>query len=157
MLADRLQGGVTGDGQNGGLLEAHVVRLRRETIRAGDGVLGEGTPAGPEHLVPGPKQPCVRADRLDAPRQVVAEQRILWRTNAEARQTHHVRHPEHQVPDALVDARRMHAHQHLALARDRHVDLPESQNIDGAVSIPYNRPHGCSILAHLGFKRPPTL
>jgi hypothetical protein len=34
------------------------------------------------------------------------------------------------VPDALIDARRVHAHQHLTLARDRLVDLPESQNVD---------------------------
>ena len=58
------------------------------------------------------------------------------------------------MPDALVDARRVHAHQHLTVARDRLVDLRESQNVDGAVSVPYNRSHGCSILAHLGFKRP---
>jgi hypothetical protein len=58
------------------------------------------------------------------------------------------------VPDALVDARRVHAHQHLTGARDRLVDLPESQNVDGAVGVPYNRPHGCSILAYLGFKKP---
>ena len=130
MLADRLQGGVPGDGHGGSLLEAHIVRLRRETISAGDGVLGEGAPAGPEYLVPGPKQARVCTDRLDAPGQVVAEQRVLRRTKAEARQAHHVRHPDHQVPDALVDARRMHAHQHLTRARDRLGDLRESQNVD---------------------------
>ncbi|MDQ3859830.1 MAG: hypothetical protein M3327_15540 [Actinomycetota bacterium] len=45
----------------------------------------------------------------------------------------------------------MHAHQHLALACDRLVDLPESQNLDGAVDVPYNRLH--RLLLHL---RPPS-
>jgi hypothetical protein len=109
MLAHRLQGGITGDGHSACLLEAHVARLRRETISARDGVLGEGTPAGPEYLVPRPKRAGVCTDRLDAPGHVEAEQRVLRRTNTEAHQAHHVRHPDHQVPDALIDARRMHA------------------------------------------------
>jgi len=56
---------------------------------------------------------------LDASGHVVSEQRVLRRTDAKAREAHHVRHPRHQVPDALVDARRNYAHQHLTVIRDR--------------------------------------
>jgi hypothetical protein len=95
----------------------------------------------------------VQTDRLDAPGDVVAEQRILRSAEAETRETHDVRHPGHQVPDALIDPRCLHAHQHLTLACDRLVDLRESQNLDGAVGVPHHRLHVCcSICAHLGFE-----
>ena len=144
VVADRLQGGVSGDRGGGGLLEAHVVRLRSEAISAGYGVLGEGTPARPEHLVPRPKRTRVCTDRLDPSRHVVSEQRVLRRTDAEARQAHRVRHPGHQVPDALIDARCMHAHQHLTLTGDGLGDLPEPQNVDRAVGVPDDCLHRCT-------------
>src|ERR671937_754626 len=59
------------------------------------------------------------------------------------------------MPGSLINARRMHAHQHLTLAGDRLVDLRESQNVDGAVGVPNDRLHLRSIFifwAHLGLK-----
>ena len=141
MLADRLQCGVAGDRDGRSLLEAHVVRLRQEAIWASDGVLGKGPAAGAEHLLSRLELRHLRPNRLDASGHVIPEQRVLRGADPEARQAHHVRRPRHQVPYPLIDARCMHAHQHVRVARDRLVNVRESQNVDRAVRVPNDRLH----------------
>src|SRR5215213_8532789 len=75
------------------------------------------------------------------PATVVPEQRVLRGADPEARKAHRVRRPGHQVPYGLVDARCVHMHQHVHLARDWLVNVRESQSVDRAVSIPNDRLH----------------
>src|SRR5207248_1817082 len=104
-------------------------------------VLGERTAAGAKHLVPGPQRRHLGPDRLDTPGHIPAEERVLWRADAEASKAHRVWHPRQQMPDALVDACGDPAQQHLTLARDRRGDLAEPQNVNLPVPVADDRLH----------------
>ena len=60
-----LQRGAAGDPDGGCLLERGVRRLVGEFVLPGRGVLGEGTPAHPEHLVTHGESGHRRTDRGD--------------------------------------------------------------------------------------------
>jgi hypothetical protein len=60
----------------------------------------------------------VRAHRLDPSGHVRAAHTIAGRAEPEAHDPDEVRDARHQVPDALIDAGRMHAQEHFVTPRD---------------------------------------
>ena len=58
-------------------------------------------------------------------------------SDSEARQAHRIWRACHQVPYALATPGACYAHQHLAIARNRLVNIYESQYVDRAVRIPH--------------------
>ena len=63
------------------------------------------------------------------PADVAAPDGVLGSAEPEAREAQQVRQAGHQVPDALIDAGRVHPHEHLVVGDRRPVDLPELQDV----------------------------
>src|SRR5262249_13396409 len=76
----------------------------------------------------------VRADLDHGAGEVSAEHGVFGSEEAETHEAHQVRAPGHEVPGAAVDARRMHAHEHLAGARSWTLRGAGAQNFGAAVA-----------------------
>src|SRR5436190_15135050 len=131
-LAQSLEGGAAGDRDGGRLLEREVRGLPREPCLRRGRVLREGAVGGAEHLVTGLEPGHVLPHRLHDPGNVAASQRYFGLAQPEADDTKQVRLAGHDVPDADVDAGRVHAYQHVMIADHRDVDVPEFEHIGGA-------------------------
>ena len=129
MVAQGLQGGRAHDGDHRRLLEGEVLRLGRELILASTHVLGVGALSDAEHLIPRLEPAHVLADRLHDPGHVRADDGVLWRAEAVAREAYRVGQTRHDVPDVPTHAGRMHANQYLIVGELGDVDVPEFQDI----------------------------
>ena len=126
------------------LLEGEVGRFGRQATGRHGHVLGERAVAAglaTVDLVARPELPHVLADRLDAPRDVVARYARPGRAQPQSHEAHQVGQTGRQVPHAGIDARRAHAHQHLVVAGHRSFDLAQVQNLGWAVRVLHDRPH----------------
>src|SRR5436309_7300465 len=139
--AESLEGGAAGDRDGGRLLEREVRGLPREPCLRRGRVLREGAVGGAEHRVTGLEPGHVLPHRLHDPGNVAASQRYFGFAQSEAVDTKPVRLAGHDVPDADVDAGRVHAYQHVMIADHRDVDVPEFEHIGGAVRALDDRLH----------------
>ncbi len=130
----RVEGGARGDGHGGGLFEAEGGRLGREGALLGAGVLGERSGAVAVHLVARPEAGDVRADGFDHPRDVQAADARLGSPQAR-HGADRVGQARHEVPDALVEAGRVHPYEDLAPARNRPVYLFDAQDLGRSVDV----------------------
>jgi hypothetical protein len=105
-------------------------------------VLGEAALADTEHLVPGLQRAHPRTDRFDAPGDLPSPNSGAGTADAIACQAYRVGQSGHQVPDAAIDAGRVHTEQHLVVPDLWTVDLLHPQDILGlAVLVLPNRRH----------------
>ena len=108
-VAERLKGGEARRRNGGRLLEGEACRLRSERRFARTRVLGEGAAAGAKHLVaplePGHPGP----DRRDRTRNVLSRRPVFRLAQPVSHEAYQVRPARHEVPDAGVEARRVHA------------------------------------------------
>jgi hypothetical protein len=114
----------------------------RELSRLSAGVPGEGTLGDAEDLVAHAERGHVLADGLDAAGDFPAADARLGCADPVAGQPHRVRQPGHQVPDAAIDAGRVHTQQNLAVADHWPGDLFRAQDVAGlAVAVLDDRLH----------------
>ena len=104
-------------------------RLGRELVLASTHVLGVGALADAEHLIARLEPAHVLADRLHDPGHVRADDGVLGRAEAVAREAYRVGQTRHDVPDVPTHAGRMHANQYLIVGELGDVDVPEFQDI----------------------------
>ena len=141
-VGDRLEGGDGGDRDRGRLLVREPAGLDGQLALLGDGVLGERPGADAVDLVAGGEPGHRGADRGDGAGQVEAGDGLLGPAQAHD-QPNGVRRPGHQVPRAAVEARRVHADQHLVVAEgagERTFRGPEDLGV--AVGLLHDRSHG---------------
>jgi hypothetical protein len=108
-------------------------------------VLGVGTGVAPaEDRVARLEAGDVPADRLDAPGEVHAANGDLGPAQPQGRDddADQVRQTGHDVPHAPVEAGRVHPHQHLAVLGRRRGDVPELEDVGGAVGVLDDGLHG---------------
>ncbi|RIH75673.1 hypothetical protein Mterra_03957 [Calidithermus terrae] len=135
------------------LLERQARRLQRQGLLLGADVLGQ--PAEPaagqvaEHLVPGLEALHVLPHRLDPPRDVGAEDRVLGPEEPE-HQPQQARGARQKPPVGRVEGRGVHPDQHLAGLRDGLGHLLELENVGGTVPGIYHRLHLPSPFEHDG-------
>ena len=98
--------------------------------------------ASAKHLV-APLEPShPGAGRRDRTRNVLSRGLVFRPAQPVSHEAYQVRPAGHEVPDAGVEARRVHAQQHLARTRARPVDLGNPQYIGRAVFALDDRFHG---------------
>ncbi len=139
-IGQGLQGRERGHRNHRGLLEGGVRRLAGELVLAGRGVLGEGAPAEPEHLITWREPGHRRADRDDRAGHIEPLHRIP-RTADTANEAEQVRPARHHVPPAPVQTCRVHSKEHLAAGDLRPGNPRETQHVGGAVGVLHDRPH----------------
>jgi len=110
-------------------------------------VLREGAIAPAEHLVSGLKLRNVLPDRFDDPGDIHAADGHVRSPKPES-QAHEIREARHQVPITLVDAGCKDADEHIVRANRWSVDLPELQDVGGAVPVLDNRLHLVTYLTY---------
>jgi hypothetical protein len=125
LVADGLEGGEAGDGDDRRLLEADAGRHGRQVVLGHARVLGVRAVGPAEHGIAGPEPGHLLADRLDPSGEVHAPDADLGSPHPEADEADHVGQAGHHVPDAPVEAGRVHPHQHLAGLGHGPVDGPE--------------------------------
>src|SRR5207302_8361410 len=76
--------------------------------------------------------------------EVEAPHRLLRPAQPETEETQQVRLPGGQVPDARVDAGRVHAHEDLAATGRRSFDVAELEDVRAAVAVLDDGFHGHS-------------
>src|SRR5215207_4549130 len=86
----------------------------------------------------------ILADRLHDPSHVRADNGVLGRTEPVAREAYRVRQTRHDVPDVPTHASRVNAYEHLIVGDLGLVDVPEFQELGGAVGVPDDSLHGVS-------------
>jgi hypothetical protein len=96
---------------------------------AGTHVLGERTFTPAEHLVTRSEPRHVLADRLDLPGDVGSPDRLLRCAQPVPRHADDEGASPHDVPVGGIDGGCVHAHQHVAIAGGRALDLPEFEDI----------------------------
>src|SRR5215211_1607413 len=139
LVAEALQGGERRDGHGRRLLEREAGGLRRDSD-ANVHVLGEGSGPAAEDLVTGPELRDVLADRFHRPREVDAEPALPRLAEPDLRACD-VRRAGHAVPVGGVDRGRADSHQHAVVGELRLVDLPELEDVFGAVRVADDRSH----------------
>jgi hypothetical protein len=95
------------------------------SLSSGAHVVGVGALADPEHLVAGLEPAHILADHLHDPGDVRADDGVLGRAEAVAREAYRVRQARHDVPDVPTHASRVNTYQHLLVFDLRLVDVPE--------------------------------
>ena len=108
------------------LLKREVGRLQRELVFGAAGILGTGAVACAEHLITRLELLRFAAYRLDSPCHVVSRNTSFWLEQA-CEQAHEQWSASHGEAVACVEPRRVNAHQHLIVADDRLVNVPEPQ------------------------------
>ena len=134
IVAKELEGRACGHAHGCGLLEGEIGRFLDELTLWCTRVLGEGTGAPPEHLLPRSKALHLRTDRLNSPGDVGSWNAVLWLAQPGS-QAHHVRHARHQDPVTDVDGCGMNPDQHVAVADLWHFDVPCFEDLGRAVSV----------------------
>src|SRR3954454_5404989 len=140
LIANGREGGERGVSNCRRLLEREVGRIRQDGALRSARILGERTPAPAEHLIARSKLLDPASDRLDLPSHIESWYLAPWPPQAGHR-AHDVRDPPREVPVADIDGRRPHPYEHLVVLDDRVVDLPEFQDVRGAVLVLDDRPH----------------
>ena len=135
-----VQGGDCGHRHHRGLLEGEVRRHAGELVFAGCGVLGEGAPAEPEHLIPDAEPGYSRAGCHDRAGHIEPGHRLPRRAET-GDQAQQIRPARHHMPRAPVQACRVHPHEHLAAGDLGWSDPREPQHLGGAVAVLHDRPH----------------
>src|SRR6478609_4479996 len=131
----------TRDPDGGGLLERGVRRFVGEFVLPGGGILGEGTPAHPEHLVTHAEPGHRRTDRGDGPGDIHPGHPVLRPAEPEPHDPHQIRRARHQVPRPPVKTGRVHPHQYLVVGDLGSFDLRRTQLIGRAVAVLHDRLH----------------
>ena len=116
--------------------KVRFVGLGRELVLASTHVLGVGALSDAEHLIAWLETAHVLPDRLHDPGHVRADDGVLWRAEAVAREAYRVRQTRHDVPDVPTHAGRVHANQYLIVRDLGDVDVPEFQDIGWPVGVP---------------------
>ena len=128
-------------GHGGGLLEAQVRRHARELVRFRGGVLGERSPACPEHRLARFESRHLRTDRLDDPGQLRTQPGDLRPAQPVAGGPEQVGQAGHDVPRAPVQAGRTDAHEHLFIPDIGHFHIAEAQDVGRAIPVAHDRLH----------------
>ena len=100
-------------------------------------ILGEGAVAPTKHLITRLEPGRVFANRFDTASDVHPQRGDLWFAQPESgnNEANHVRKAGHHMPDAAIQASRMHAHQYLIIGGHRLRDLPQLEYLNAAVLI----------------------
>ncbi len=140
-ITNRLQCGEGRDRHRCGLVEREVVRLGRNLVGLGTGVLGEGALGDAEHRVAGMHRCHCRADRFHTTSDFTTAHTILRYTEPVPRKADRVSQPGHEVPDPTINTGRMDLHQHLVVADRGPLDVLETQHVTtkGLYRTPDNR------------------
>jgi hypothetical protein len=142
LVADSLQSRIARDSNGRRLLEAQPRRFGRQPVSVRKSVFGERAAAGAEHLITRLEAGHVRADRLHDPRHVESSYRVLRGHESVAGDPDRVGQTRHHMPDTLVDAGRLHPHEHVLVSDHRLVDLPKLQDVGRRPVLVLNdRPH----------------
>ena len=129
VVAHGLEGGESGYGDGGRLVEGEVGGFGCELVRADACVLGERAVADAEHRVARIEAGRVGADGFDRSGEAPARVAVLRPAQTEPRQADGVRQAGHHVPGPAVHAGRMHSDQDLVLSDRGLVDLLESEDL----------------------------
>src|SRR5215208_2491450 len=149
VIAQGLQGGRAHDGYHSRLLKGEVYRLGRELVLLSTHVLGVGALSDAEYLIARTEPAHVLADPPHDPGHVRADDGVLGRAEAVASEAYRVGQTRHDVPDVPTHAGRMHAHQYLIVSDLGDADVPEFQDIGGAVGVPDHCLHRVLLLSPL--------
>ena len=87
-------------------------------VRGGGDVLGKGTRAPAEYLIPWPQLCHAVADRLDRPRDIGSRNTVLWLAHS-VRRARDVRNARDHHPITDMDRSRVNAYQYLAILDHR--------------------------------------
>ena len=81
------------------------------------------------------------ADGLHDAGHVRTEHGVLGRAQPVAGEAYRVRQAGHDVPDAPIDAGRVHAYEHFVVCDLGRVDVPQLEDVGGAVGVSDDRLH----------------
>src|SRR5829696_417601 len=110
-------------------------------------VLGVGALPDTEYLIARLEPAHILADGLHDPGHVRADDGVVGRAEAVAREAYRVRQTRHDVPDVPTHASRMHANQYLIVGDLGDVDVPEFQDLGGPVGVPDHCLHRVLLLS----------
>lgn len=115
---------------------------KRELALRRPGVFREGAPADAEHLVARGEPGDLLVDGFHDTGDVGPQHRALGPSESEACEAEGVGQAGHDVPDASVDARGVHADEGLVVADLGPVDVAELEQVCRAVRAVDDRIHG---------------
>ena len=140
-IADRVQGGDGRHRQRRRLFERKARWLGHKEGRVGDGVLGEGSPAGAEDLIAALQTVHVRADGLDPARDVDARDPGLRPGQADAHQAGDARVAAQHVPVVRIDRGGVHLDKHFARTDLGYLSVDQVEGFGRAVALLRDRFH----------------
>src|SRR4029077_16003558 len=146
LVAKALQRGDRSDRDRAGFFEGHAGWfLDHRPVFGNADVLRKGPAPSAEHLIARLELRHFLADRFDRPREVDAQDLLLWFEHSE-RRSWDVRQAGQEVPIRGVDGCRADADQHPVISHDRPRDLLELEDVGLAVTVLDGRPHGAEPL-----------
>src|SRR5215204_4619331 len=124
-------------------LKLRFAGLGREALRLGAGVLCEGAIARPVHLVTLLEPDDIFPGSLDGTSGIHATNADLGLAEAKAHDANQIGKARHQMPDAWIYARSMHADEQLVVPGMWFFDIAKLEHIGRAVFVLNDGFHGC--------------